>query len=370
VAKGLVVSARVPARNPAAGSSLAGLRHNNFDLLRFGFAFTVFLVHAHALTGQAELALLSQWLSSELAVQSFFVVSGFLIFKSFEDSSSTGSYFGKRLRRIYPAYCSVIVGSAVLGVVMSTLPWQAYFGPGFLKYIAANLVFLNFLAPDLPGLFGQNTLTAVNGALWTLKIEVMFYLLVPVMVGAMRRYGYLFVLALLYILSLAYFEITGLLALRSSSAGMFLELQRQLPGQLTYFVAGALGYYYLAVFSRYGWQLAAMAALAFALRAWLPWVWIGPLALASLVVGAACLLPCLGNFGKYGDFSYGIYILHFPLLQTLVSLGLFEGRAVPLLLAAAAMLLILAVLLWHFVEQPWLQRSSHYRSTTHTVAQA
>jgi peptidoglycan/LPS O-acetylase OafA/YrhL len=345
----------------------ASLQQNNFDLLRFGFAFTVFLVHAYTLSAQPGLAALGRMLSSEIAVQSFFVVSGFLIFKSFEESSSTRSYFGKRLRRIYPAYCSVILGSAVLGAFFSSVPWQVYFGAGFFKYIAGNLVFLNFLAPDLPGLFVQNPLSAVNGALWTLKIEVMFYLLVPPMVLAMRRFGYLRVLLLLYLLSVAYFQVAGLLAQRSAPAGLFLEVQRQLPGQLAYFVAGAFGYYYVPFFTRHGWRLAALATLAFAMQAWLPWVLLRPMALATLVVYVACIVPCWGSFGKYGDFSYGIYILHFPMLQTMVSLGWFKDSAVSMLFVAAALLLILAVLLWKFVEQPWLQRSSHYRSVTHTA---
>jgi peptidoglycan/LPS O-acetylase OafA/YrhL len=311
---------------------------------------------------------LAQRLSSEVAVRSFFVVSGFLIFKSFEESSSTYSYFGKRLRRIYPAYCSVIIACAVLGALLSSQPWQSYFGLGFIKYIAANLVFLNFLAPDLPSLFGQNPLSAVNGALWTLKIEVMFYLLVPLMVLAMRRLGYLRVLVALYLLSVAYFELVGHLAQKAGASGLLPEIQRQLPGQLAYFVAGALGYYYLPFFSRWGWRLAALAVLAFALQAWLPWTLLGPLALATLVVFAACLVPSLGNFGKYGDFSYGIYILHFPLLQTLVASAWFKGRPGSLLLVSAALLLLLAVLLWKWVEQPWLQRSSHYLSVAHVVA--
>jgi peptidoglycan/LPS O-acetylase OafA/YrhL len=80
--------------------------------------------------------------------------------------------------------------------------------------------------------------------------------------------------------------------------------------------------------------------------------------------------PCLANFGKHGDFSYGIYIIHFPLLQTMVSLGWFKGHAVTMLLVAAALLLTLAVLLWKFVEQPWLRRTSHYRSATQATAAA
>ena len=369
MAQGLPVTLGLRSRHPIALALPTVPRKNNFDLLRFGFAFTVFLVHAYTLSAQAELALFARLLSSEVAVRSFFVVSGFLIFKSYEDSSSAGSYFGKRLRRIYPAYGFVICSCAVLGVFFSSFTWQAYFGMGFIKYIAANLVFLNFLSLDLPGVFSHNTLTAVNGALWTLKIEVMFYLLVPLMVWAMRRFGYLLVLVALYALSVLYFEVAGAMAQRTGSA-IYLEIQRQLPGQLTYFLAGALGYYYLPVFNKYGWRLVVLAALAFALQAWLPWVLVGPLALATLVIYAACVAPCVGNFGKYGDFSYGIYILHFPLLQTLVALGCFRGGAVGTLVLATVLLLLLAVLLWKFVEQPWLQKSSHYRAAVREVTPA
>jgi peptidoglycan/LPS O-acetylase OafA/YrhL len=54
----------------------------------------------------------------------------------------------------------------------------------------------------------------------------------------------------------------------------------------------------------------------------------------------------------------------------MVSLGWFKGSAVTVLFVATALLLTLAVLLWKFVERPWLQRSSHYRSVSHAIAPA
>lgn len=76
-------------------------KHNNFDLLRFLFASTVMLVHTHVLSRESQLALLSEWLSSEVAVRAFFVVSGLLVFMSYDKTRNLAKYAKKRFRRIY-----------------------------------------------------------------------------------------------------------------------------------------------------------------------------------------------------------------------------------------------------------------------------
>jgi peptidoglycan/LPS O-acetylase OafA/YrhL len=340
------------------------LKTNNFDLLRFAFAFIVFLVHSYVLSGASGLSILGKLFSSEIAVKSFFVVSGFLIFMSFENSSSIKSYFLKRARRIYPAYFVVVLICALLGGVFSTHSLTEYLSLPVLKYIAANLVFLNFLQPNLPGLFESNTLQAVNGALWTLKIEVMFYLFVPLAVMAFRKFGRSTMMAVFYILSILYAIIMADLASRTGSS-LYVELQRQLPGQLAFFIAGAAGYYHLPYLAKYGKWLAVLALAMFALQAWLPWVAIEPIALAIIVVYFACLVPCIGNFGKYGDFSYGMYIVHFPILQLLISYGLFKESPWLMLGVAGSLIMMVAFLFWHLVERPFLRKSSHYLAASH-----
>jgi peptidoglycan/LPS O-acetylase OafA/YrhL len=353
---------RAPPMNAIVAPRDQRLRQNNFDLLRFTFAFVVFLFHAHALSGEHELAIFSRYLSSDIAIKSFFVVSGFLIFMSYENSGSVSSYFGKRIRRIYPAYAFIILASVLFGGVFSSYSLGDYLSLPLLKYIAANLLFLNFLQPVLPGLFQNNLLQAVNGALWTLKIEVMFYLLVPLAVMAFTRLGRLPVLMVMYGSSVIYSAAMGALATQSGS-GLYLELQRQLPGQLCFFVAGAAGYYYFHYLSRYALPLVAAAVAAFMLQDWLPWMVVQPLALGIVVVYVACFITCLGNFGRYGDFSYGIYIVHFPILQLLIAYGSFEGAPWLALLTAIALVMVTAMLLWHFIEKPFLRRSSHYVAT-------
>jgi len=85
-----------------------------------------------------------------------------------------------------------------------------------------------------------------------------------------------------------------------------------------------------------------------------------PLSLAVIVVSVACFQPYWGNFVKFGDLSYGIYIVHFPIIQILISYQLFEYSPVVGLIAAISFVLLLSVISWHFLEKPFLKRSSHY----------
>ncbi len=66
-----------------------------------------------------------------------------------------------------------------------------------------------------------------------------------------------------------------------------------------------------------------------------------------------------GNFCRYGDFSYGIYIVHFPILQMLIVSGLFRHSYLGLGVAAG-LVLAAAFVPWHAIEKPFLYGNSHY----------
>lgn len=329
---------------------------NNFDLIRFVLAAIVFLFHAGGLPGRPELEPLGRWLSAEFAVQGFFTVSGYLIFMSYERSGTLGQYFDRRVRRIYPAYAFVVLACAAAGLALTRLPTADYLAsPELLRYVGWNLLFLNFLQPTLPGVFEGNPLTVVNGALWTLKVEVMFYLSVPVLAWLFRRLPRAACMAALYLLSVAY---TLVLREMVQAPGLLERLQFQLPGQLTYFLAGAMFYYYPP-----GRRLAlglAVVALPLLLLEGVPEVLLRPLAVGALIHYLALGLPWLGNFGRHGDYSYGLYILHFPILQALVALGAFRDSAWVGLGIAAPLVLAGAWASWRWIEKPFLRRSSHY----------
>ena len=334
---------------------------NNFDLLRLVFASIVCVVHAQQLSGLDELTLLTSMLSSTVAVKAFFVVSGYLIFMSFDRSSSLWSYATKRVCRIYPAYFTVVILCACGFFFVSQLNAPQYFSGPWLKYIAANLVFMNFLKPDLPGVFEANSLQAVNGALWTLKIEVMFYFSVPFFAFVFKRWGCARSLLVFYVLSVVYALACIELAYRTGRP-MYEELGRQLPGQLSYFLAGAFYYFYASRLKAHLASLAAASTVVLGVNFYFPLPLLEPFAIATLVVFAATnqYFGNFGNFGKYGDFSYGVYILHFPIIQLLIQQGVLQSQPWQFLMFAYSLTLIGAIAMWHLVEKRFLLRASHY----------
>ncbi len=275
---------------------------------------------------------------------------------SYERSASLIAYARKRIRRIYPAYFTTVMLCALLLFTVSSKSTGEYFSGEWLKYVFANLTFLNLLQPRLPGVFTNNNLTDINASLWTIKIEVMFYLSVPIFVFLFRKFSRLPVLLLTYCLSVAYAEILETVAERTDQ-GIYEELSRQLPGQLSYFMAGAFFYYFLPLLERHVRYFLAVATIILIINFYLPLPLLEPFALATIVIFLGLFLY-LGNFGTYGDFSYGIYILHYPLIQTILHFGWFQNSPWLFLAAALATTVAAAVAMWNLVEKRFLGRRS------------
>jgi len=336
---------------------------NNFDFLRLLFACIVMFFHCAAISRDLRIEWMSRVFNAELAVQGFFVISGFLIFMSYTNSSNLQEYFSKRVRRIYPAYVSTIFLFAVLLAALSSWNvWQYFSSTEFMKYIFNNLLFLNYRQPCLPGgVFAGNPLCAVNGALWTIKIEVMFYLMVPFIFWAVARYRNrkMAILIGIYIASAMYHIYFSHIQINS-------ELARQLPGQLMFFVSGGAAYFYFNEFTRYRNILFVPSLVLFIVYHWT----VSPvlyyfysLALSVFVVYAAYYLRYLGNFGKIGDLSYGIYIYHFPIIQIFVYFQLFAINPAGSVIAVTLCTALLSFFSWHIIEKQFLKRSSHYVQT-------
>ncbi len=113
----------------------------------------------------------------DLAVDGFFLVSGYLITKSFAERPELLPYLVKRIARIVPAYfvsfwlCVFVL--APLGQADS----KAFSLHGILHNAHMNLLLRD---PDAPGVFRGLRIPALNGSLWTISYEFRCYLLVPI----------------------------------------------------------------------------------------------------------------------------------------------------------------------------------------------
>ncbi|MGB6974720.1 MAG: acyltransferase [Terracidiphilus sp.] len=343
---------------------------NNLDCLRLILAAIVVLFHMHALTNLHAFSIFGKYCSPHFAIRSFFVISGFLIYRSYMRSSTMGSYYSKRVRRIYPAYCTVIlVAAGTFWLVSTDAPLRYFLSLGFWKYVGANLLFMNFLAPSLPGVFTVNRLSPVDGALWTLKIEVAFYIIVPVIHWLCTRFGTKKIIALIFVFStfwkygfewLAYLHNAQIPVGEEPTRSIYAKLAVQFPAQLVYFSAGIL---LLLYFDKLRARLPLVVVLTLGLflsdqfltHDSLDVFWISGIV---LVFG---FWKYLGDFSKHGDFSYGVYIVHWPILQLLIHFGVAQRSAALFFCLSVVLIALASFLLWHLVEKRFLATSSHYR---------
>ena len=311
---------------------------NNFTLLRLLLALMVVLGHFKLLSGTAYPAF--PFNLADAAVDCFFIVSGFLIAGAFERSRGLWSFYTRRVFRLYPMYVCVVLIQTV--IMLSLLPAGPFSQPeSTLRYLVANLLFANFLQYDIGGVLAGLHNPGINPSLWTLKIEIGFYLIVPLIFTATVRYGR-WVLPLVFISSVAY----SLYTLHLGDP----RLAKQLPGQLQFFVVGMALYLYGARI-RIPPLISGVIAVAF-LVAWTYFdpiaPGIRPLIVAAFVFSAALHTPVIR---MKRDISYSVYLLHGPLIQTLILLGIFHDTSL-FLAGVVAAVLVFASITERLVEKP------------------
>ena len=352
-------------------------RTNHFDFLRLIFAVLVLYSHSFALVqnGAAFLDILNwthgQTYAAEIAVNGFFLISGFLITMSWTRSKNAVQFFKKRVLRIYPGFIGACL---VCALVVSPLGAASPAGYATdLRHGAASFVrgVLTLGQLNLPPVFLTNPQQNVNGSLWTIRIEFECYLLVPLfmgLLGAGTRRGLVLGAALAGWAGYACVLLAGNSLFPAGGPPESLVSHTQFA---VYFLLGMSAYLFRdkMVLSRRG-------------------VWISLACLAASAAGGGfnAVLPLAGSYllfcfafnqrvrvpklGRGMDLSYGLYLYGWPVQQLLVwynknTLNLLNPYV--LFVCALPIAALLAAGSWFFIERPFLRLRGEKRATEAAV---
>jgi peptidoglycan/LPS O-acetylase OafA/YrhL len=311
----------------------------------------VIVGHAFAINGVRQPFFLGVPLAA-YGVIIFFSISGYLVSTSWLNDPNPARFFAKRSLRIFPGLIAVVLFSAfVLGPVASTLGASDYFA-NLDTYRYLRNIFL-YVIYYLPGVFEHSPIAnATNGSLWSLPAEFFMYLVTPtLMVLAGRSKAAAFaVFAVLTAAGSIYLqysftgerpviygtEVRAALAMACyfSAGVVFAILEKKIPFGIEYAVIAFLLYAWTAVSGAH--YLASIVA-TFAV----PYI---------LITIGRQSAPVLSSAGRYGDFSYGLYLYAFPIQQflqlKLPGMPLFGHIGLAFLFTIPC-----AALSWHLIEK-------------------
>jgi len=309
---------------------------NNFDFLRILAAFLVIFSHSFPLStgsynGEPLVSLSGgSFTLGNLGVMVFFVISGYLITSSWLRKPRFSGFFKNRILRIIPGLFGVaIVTIFVIGPFVTIIPLVDYFkNPWTWWYF--HIVTIYYSWGWLPGVFVNNVNpNDVNGSLWILGLLFTMYIIVFILgfIGFLKKKVIALTITILLAVSyLMNYNGTNKVSFFAFSKPVFdliyyNKLVWMLSLDLTFgtilFMIGVLFYLYrdrikydvrICVFLSVLWILSLNTPL-FSLVSFiaLPYV---------ILFIAFARIPYLNKVGKYGDFSYGLYIYAFPIQQS------------------------------------------------------
>lgn len=343
-------------------------RGNNFDALRIGMALLVVWSHSFALWYRTEAGeplsrlLGNHFTAGNVAVLSFFSISGFLVSRSYAQTRDPVAYLRKRLARIYPgwivciAVCLFVIWPLFSSVSFSDLE------PAQWRRLAGNFFFRDW-TPEADRFDNR----IVNGSLWTICHEWWCYVFVLVFAianGARFRWA-LLALAVVLMAARALMDRIGF----TPGGGLFQAVfgwQYAWFFVLPSFLFGMAAFHFRESVPR-DWRILALLVAATLAAAHLPGGIAKPLTTLLLPPTVAYAVfhfafstrIDLRHAGRYGDFSYGTYLYGYPVQQMLL-VGL-HGRTPFLVYAGCCLLMSLCagVASWYVVERWSLGRRAN-----------
>ncbi len=344
-------------------------RENNFDLLRLIAAVQIALYHCYE-----HLHFSSPFLNSALYATRFFIglpvlftISGFLIFRSYERATGLKAYFRNRFLRIYPGLWVCLLFTIILLISFGQLNLSSANSTPFWAWLATQITFLQFYTPDIFRHFGTGT---PNGSLWTIPVEIGFYIFIPFLFSAAGKKTSS---RNLHLAAWAVCSIAFNVWYQQYKFSDSLSNLAKLPGvtiapYLFYFLFGALAannwerikkWYegkaivWLTVYAAYS-VIFCVILKKYEIGYWVNgWHLVAMLLLSQSVISLANTYTSAGpKITGSKDYSLGIYLYHMPVINALLALGI-AGTSLSLLYTALSVGLI-AFLSWKYVEQPIL----------------
>ena len=331
---------------------------NNFDLIRLLAAMQVAIAHA-----SKHLKVESVWfeiLHIFPGVPIFFFISGFLIYGSYEkslnDDKNLRNFYFKRILRLYPALFLYLIFCVFILQFSGYLIYTQYDSKSFFLWIIAQSSFFQFYNPDFLRGFGVGV---VNGSLWTISVEIQFYLLTPFLYKIFqKKYQLIFFILLLFCLLNI---LNGSLNQKETLATKLINVSF-IPWFYMFMLGALISKFkkYIAIINRLSliFLIASYILIYFISKNWVG-AWgnlinpLGFLILSSLILKVAFLRPYLSDLMlKRNDISYGVYIFHMPIINLFVYKNYYGFYP---LFFSLLFTVCIAIFSWFFVESYFLK---------------
>jgi peptidoglycan/LPS O-acetylase OafA/YrhL len=346
-----------------------GLRTNNFDALRFFAATSVIFSHSFLIAEGSED---NEWFVKLTSGQSILGLAGVFVFFTISGFLVTGSYFStrspllfslKRALRIFPGlWVNLLFVGLVIGPFISGLPLGDYLSSPMLQNFFKNNLVLEIPNSPLPGVtFSDNSAgQIVNGSLWTLRYEIMMYIMV-------------FILGLTNLLKFRlciFFTLFGIISIYfEKSLDPYGDLG-EMAWLLGFFAAG-MAMYFLRGSAFLNRKVAAMAILGLVVSTYFHiFIMAFPIFGSYLTIYLSLrYTKALAFLGRYGDLSYGLYIYGWPIEQGVRYVIGEKATWWQVFFPSLALCVPVAWLSWHGIEK-WAVRFGQRRLPPPRLAEA
>jgi peptidoglycan/LPS O-acetylase OafA/YrhL len=333
-------------------------RDNNFNLIRIIAALTVIFNHGFVLRGVLDpieslnlSTAVGTMTMGSVAVDFFFIVSGFLVTASLLYKQSTLDFIWARILRIYPALIvMVILCISLLGLYFTRLPTIEFLNHRLTHLFAIkNMTLITGVIFNLPGVeFNSHQPFRVNTPIYTLLYEILMYSALALMWALLfflkSKREKLFSLSIIFVaISLLIFQFVDYFYFHWSS----------LYARFCYLFFSGAAFFILKdkiIISNCVFLLMLVSLLTFTTSKNIFFV-LYSVFLAYIVIWLAYVPR--GNvrrFNRFGDYSYGMYIYSLPVQQTLCTI--FAGIGIlRLTITSIAITYFMAYLSWHLIEK-------------------